>query len=69
MSQRFTKTMKTCVNDIMVILTVPLREKCPNTELFLVRIEYGEIRSKYGPEITPYLDIFHAVSPLDEKQL
>ena len=57
----------------------PLREKCPNTELFLVRIycirtEYGEIlrysdtlfvfrpnTGKYGPEITPYLDIFYAM--------
>ena len=33
-----------------------------------IRTEYGEIRSrlspntgKYGPEITPYLDTFHAV--------
>ena len=33
----------------------PLPEKCPNTELFLVRTE------KYGPEITPYLITFHAV--------
>ena len=57
----------------------PLREKCPNTELFLVRIflysdwirrEYLSIwvslriqseYSKYGPEIAPYLDTFHAV--------
>ena len=36
-----------------------LREKCLNTELFLVRIqsEYRKIRTK----ITPYLDTFHAV--------
>ena len=53
-----------------------LREKCPNTELFLVRIfphsdrirrdtEYLSLFSpnagKYGPEITPYLGTFHAV--------
>ena len=31
---------------------VSLREKCPNT-------------GKYGPEITPYVDTFHAVSFLD----
>ena len=52
---------------------IPLREKCPNTEFFLVRVfRYGEIWSispysvrmpgKYGPEKTPYLDTFHAVS-------
>ena len=54
-----------------------LREKCPNTELFLVRIfpHSGWIRrdtkylsvfspnaGKYGPEVTPYLDIFRAVT-------
>ena len=53
-----------------------LRKKCPNTGLFLVRIsciriEYEDLRDKspysidpntgkYGPEITPYLDTFHA---------
>ena len=51
--------------------TYTLREKCPNTLLFLVRIflysnwirrytEYlsvfSPITEKYGPEITPYLD-------------
>ena len=30
---------------------IPQREKYPNTD-----------RGKYGPEITPYLDTFHAVS-------
>ena len=30
---------------------LPLREKYPNTDT-----------GKYGPEITPYLDTFHAVS-------
>ena len=54
----------------------PLGEKCPNTELFLVRIflysdwirrdtEYLSVFSpntgKCGPEITQYLDTFHAV--------
>ena len=49
-----------------------LREKCPNTELFLVciflysdGIPYLSVFSpntgKYGPEITLYLDTFHAV--------
>ena len=53
-----------------------LREKCPNTELFLVRIfphsdwirrgtKYLSVFSpnagKYGPQISPYLDTFHAV--------
>ena len=53
-----------------------LREKRPNTELFLVRIflysdwirkdppcfsVFGQNTGKYGPEITPYLDTFHPV--------
>ena len=53
-----------------------LREKCPNTELFLVRIFlYSDWiprftlqisvlipnTGKYRPEITPYLDTFHKV--------
>ena len=50
---------------------LPLREKCPNTEFFLV---YGEISAfspntgKYGPEKTPYLDTFHAVFPGEDKR-
>ena len=57
-----------------------LREKCPNTEFFLVRIfpdldwirrdtEYLSVFSpnpeKYGPEKTPYLDTFHVMRPSD----
>ena len=53
-----------------------LREKCQNTEFFLLRIfphsdwirrgtEYlslfCSIAGKYGPEKTPHLDTFHAV--------
>ena len=50
-----------------------LREKCPNTELVLVRIfvfisyfqifwsAFGLNTGKYGPELTPYLGTFHAV--------
>ena len=43
-----------------------LREKCPNTEFFLVRIflyspVFGLNTGIYGPEKTPYLDTFHAV--------
>ena len=36
-----------------------LREKCPNTEFFLVRI--SSIWAEYGLEKTPYLVTFHAV--------
>ena len=38
-------------------LLLTLREKCPNTELFLVRI--FRARAEYRAEKTPYLDIFH----------
>ena len=46
------------------IMSELLRENCPNTKLFLVRIfpHLSRIFSpkveKYGPEITPYLDTF-----------
>ena len=55
---------------------VSLREKCPNTELFLVLIFlysdrirrnmedlslFSQNTGNYGPEVTPYLDAFHAV--------
>ena len=55
---------------------LPLREKCPNMELFLVRIflyldwiriftplisVFSPNTLKYGPEITPYLGTFHTV--------
>ena len=54
---------------LVIIIKTSLREKCPNTEFFLVRIlphlEYLSVFSpnagKYGPEKTPYLDTFHAV--------
>ena len=58
-------------------VTQSLREKCPNTEFFLVRIfthlerrdtSYLSVFSpnagRYGPEITPYLDTFHIVIAL-----
>ena len=46
-----------------------LREKCPNTEIFLALIlphtlylsVFSPNAEKYGPEKTPYLDTFHAV--------
>ena len=42
-------------NDLMRFAEqITLREKCPNTELFLVRIQ-SEV-------LIPYLDTFHAVS-------
>ena len=49
--------------------TRTLREKCPNTEFFLVRIfPYLSVFSpntrKYGPEKTLYLDTFHAVEDI-----
>ena len=40
-----------------------LCEKCPNTELFLVRISLYSCAVKYRPEITLYLDTFHAMIP------
>ena len=64
--------------NVFFLLKHTLREKCPNTEFFLVRIfphsdwirrdtSYLSVFSpnveKYGPEKTPYLDIFHAVTP------
>ena len=58
-------------------VTHSLREKCPSTEFFLVRIfTHSERRDtsylsvfspnagRYGPEITPYLDTFHIVIAL-----
>ena len=43
-----------------LILTHSLREICPNPEFFLVCIFLYS--GKYGPEKTPYLDTFHAVT-------
>ena len=64
--------------------TYSLREKCPNTEFFsgpyfsayrLNTERYGAISllfspntGNYGPEKTPYLDTFHKVNVLIEKQ-
>ena len=39
-----------------------LREKCPNTEFFLVHI-FSPNTGKYGPEKTKYLYTFHTVVP------
>ena len=59
---------------VSIFLKHTLREKCPNTELFLVSIflrsewirrEHLSVftpnMGKYGPEKTPYLDTFHTV--------
>ena len=55
-----------------------LREKCPIQSYFRsafsrIRTEYAEILSlsagKYGPEITLYLDTFHAVIADDHNEL
>ena len=58
-------------------LNLPLREKCPNTEFFLVDIfphldciwrdtedlsVFSPNTGKYGPEKTPYLDTFYVVT-------
>ena len=63
------------------LTSASLREKCPNTEFFLVRIfpHSGLIRrdtpylsifspnaGKHRPEKTPYLDTFHAVLILEK---
>ena len=47
-----------------------MHEKCPNTELFRVRIftEFSPDTGKCGPERTPYLDNFHAVKILPHYQ-
>ena len=41
-------------------LHITLREKCPNTDLYLV-FYFGLNTGKYGPEKTPHLDTFQAV--------
>ena len=37
-----------------------MREYCSNTEFFWS--VFSSIRTEYGPEKTPYVDNFHAVS-------
>ena len=54
----FIFTAEILIESTTICKVVTLREKCPNTELFLVRISC--IRTEYGPEITPYFDTFHA---------
>ena len=63
------------------VITTP-GEKCPNTELFLVRIfphsdwiwrdtsylsEFSLNAGKNGPEITPYLETFHFITTSNEQ--
>ena len=50
-----------CVKSVQIRIFF-LREKCPNTEFFLVRIFPNT--GKYGPEKTPYLDTFQTVFKL-----
>ena len=72
----FLEMLKQCLEHYPDYPTVSLREKCPNTESFLVHFflysdwtrrfaEWISIFSpnagKYGPEITLCLDTFHAV--------
>ena len=60
------KVEVTWLVSVINVFTQSLHEKCPNTELFLVRIfPHSDVFSpnagKYRPEKTPYLDTFHAV--------
>ena len=49
-------------NFIPVFLKQPLHEKCPNGFIFGPYFPvFGLDTGKYIPEITPYLDTFHAV--------
>ena len=59
-------------NKLFNFIQTSLREKCPNTEFFRVRIfphsgwirrdtDFSPNARKYRPEKTPYLDLFHAV--------
>ena len=57
-----TREFSSSILDIANIVTLPLREKCPNTE-FLWSV-FTPNTGKYGPEETPYLDTFYAVSKL-----
>ena len=50
----------------MQFFNEPLREKCPNTSYLSV---FSPNAGKYGPEITPYLDTFHAVNLLYKSTL
>ena len=77
-TSRFNKTWdkRPIIPQIVLILTISLREKCSDTVFFLVRIfphsdwvrsytPYLSVFSpnarKYGPQKTLYLDTFHAV--------
>ena len=39
-----------------------------NTEIYRVNLRIQSETGKYGPEITPYLDTFHAVPRKDKTQ-
>ena len=56
------RILKICGSSACRPLQITLREKCPNTEFFLLR-EYLSVFSpnvgKYGPEKTLHLDTFH----------
>ena len=54
------KSIKDHIRDTFKWGKPTLREKCSNAELFLVRIFIWYF-PVFGPEITPYLDVFHAV--------
>ena len=43
----------------LIYLNDTLREKCPDTKFLSV---FSPNAGKYGPEKTPYLDTFHAVT-------
>ena len=75
----FAYSQPNCVS-CSLMYQLSLREKRPNTELFLVRIflhsdcirrdtsylsVFSSNAGKYGPEVTPYLDTFHALYSLE----
>ena len=59
LSKKFHKKYGDCKWIFWIKINYLLREKCPNTEFFLVCIFLHP--GKYGPEKTPYLDTFHKV--------
>ena len=60
--------LSTCKNTNYVSNCNLLREKCPNTDIFLVIVFlyldciFSPNKRKYGPEKNRYLDTLHAVT-------
>ena len=64
----FTTCMKGLIHVAEFLFpTDTLREKCPNTEFFLVVFSrISPNKGKYGLEKTPHFDTFHTVIPYQE---